>query len=75
MPEQEPTIHVGLSWKKQVRQFEMVEVSVGVAGITPAMSPDEIAGLIDGPGKIAYDLLVQSLTDKMADAIVNAENN
>ena len=51
------------------RNFNMVEVSVGVQNITAETTEEDVMALLSGPGAIAYKCMRQTLNEKLKEML------
>lgn len=68
MPEEAPilTATVSVQMKVNIGNYESADCFISVSGITDYTTADEVASLLDGPAKIAYDALKVRLGERVA---------
>lgn len=61
------TLTLSATRRVNLGNYESADVFVSVSGVTDDTTPEEIAALLDGPGKATYDLL-RARVERMAAA-------
>lgn len=60
-----PRVAVGLSMKVNLGNYQSAEINLHVSGLTEDATPEEVAALLDGPGRIAFDAARDRLRTKV----------
>lgn len=69
------TTTVSVSYKKQPRQYESIDVFMSVNGIDANTTQEEIDEQLDGPAKLAYAAIVTRLSGRVRAAAAHMKEN